>query len=150
MSGDKLARGAVRANFGAPQVNEEKYKEALGEDAGPKANFGADIPQDVTLPTEKQPSLGFRAVQDRVVVRRVDVEQKVGSFYVPDLAKELPAQGVVVAVGPGRYVDGQFVPVTVVPGDHILFGKFAGAEAKVGFEQFLILKEEDIFVVLDN
>jgi len=95
-------------------------------------------------------SVGFRAVQDRIVVQRVeDNYQTPGGLYVPDLAKERPAQGVVVAVGPGKYIDGDLQKVNIQVGDYVLFGKFAGAEVKVGVEDFLILREEDIFLVLE-
>ena len=95
-------------------------------------------------------SVGFKAVQDRIVVQRVeDNYQTPGGLYVPDLAKERPAQGVVVAVGPGKYIDGDLQKVNIQVGDYVLFGKFAGAEVKVGVEDFLILREEDIFLVLE-
>ena len=93
--------------------------------------------------------VGFRAVQDRVVVKRVDDEYMTdGGLYIPDLAKERPAQGVVVATGPGKYESGIFQPVNIQPGDHVLFGKFSGQEVKVGIDEFLILREEDVFLVL--
>jgi chaperonin GroES len=93
--------------------------------------------------------VGFRAVQDRVVVKRVDDEYMTdGGLYIPDLAKERPAQGVVVATGPGKYEYGVFQPVNIQPGDHVLFGKFSGQEVKVGVDEFLILREEDVFLVL--
>jgi chaperonin GroES len=93
--------------------------------------------------------VGFRAVQDRVVVKRVDDEYMTdGGLYIPDLAKERPAQGVVVATGPGKYEYGVFQPVNIQPGDHVLFGKFSGQEVKVGIDEFLILREEDVFLVL--
>jgi len=96
-------------------------------------------------------SVGFKAVQDRIVVQRVeDNYQTPGGLYVPDLAKERPAQGVVIAVGPGKYVDGDLQKVNIQVGDYVLFGKFAGAEVKVGVEDFLILREEDIFLVLEK
>lgn len=95
--------------------------------------------------------VGFRAVQDRIVVQRVeDNYQTPGGLYVPDLAKERPAQGVVVAVGPGKYIDGDLQKVNIQVGDYVLFGKFSGAEVKVGVEDFLILREEDIFLVLEK
>jgi chaperonin GroES len=94
-------------------------------------------------------SVGFRAVQDRLVVHRMDEENlSPGGLYLPDLAKERPSQGVVVAIGPGRYIDGELQKTTIAVGDMVLFGKFAGAEVKVGLEDFLILREEDIFLVL--
>jgi chaperonin GroES len=71
-----------------------------------------------------------------------------GGLYIPDLAKERPAQGVVVATGPGKYESGIFQPVNIQPGDHVLFGKFSGQEVKVGIDEFLILREEDVFLVL--
>jgi chaperonin GroES len=93
--------------------------------------------------------VGFRAVQDRIVVKRVEDEFMTdGGLYIPDLAKERPAQGVVIATGPGKFEYGVFQPVTTQVGEHVLFGKFSGQEVKVGVEEFLILREEDIFLVL--
>jgi chaperonin GroES len=86
---------------------------------------------------------------ERVVVRRVqEMESVRGGIIIPDTAKEKPQEGVVVAVGTGRYDKGQHVPMTVKEGDRVLFGKYSGSDIKIDNEEFLILKEEEIFGIL--
>jgi chaperonin GroES len=86
---------------------------------------------------------------ERVLVRRVTDQETVrGGIIIPDTAKEKPQEGVVVAVGTGRYDKGQHVPMSVKDGDRVLFGKYAGSEIKIDGEEFLILKEEEIFGIL--
>lgn len=162
--GDQLARGHHKAQF-SPTGKEttEKWTEAFGKDnvtlnvqdeqesarqeaeilaaaerirleqAARKASSGAGVP--------------FRAVQDRIVVARIEEEEKVGGLYVPDEGKEKPAEGIVVTVGPGVYRDGELQPVSIKEGERVLFGKYAGVSVKVGFQEFLVLREEDIFIV---
>ena len=92
-----------------------------------------------------------RPLHDRVFVKRLgNEEDKVGSIFVPDSAKEKPQQAKVVSVGIGRILEtGERAPLTVKPGDRILFGKYSGAEVKVDGEEFLILREDEILAVLD-
>jgi chaperonin GroES len=86
---------------------------------------------------------------ERVLVRRVQEAETVrGGIIIPDTAKEKPQEGVVVAVGTGKYDKGQHVPMTVKEGDRILFGKYSGSDIKIDGEEFLILKEEEIFGIL--
>ena len=94
----------------------------------------------------------FRPLHDRVVVRRVDAEEKtVGGIIIPDTAKEKPQQGEVLAVGPGKRDEtGKLVPLDVHAGDQILFGKWSGTEVKVDGEDLLIMKEDDIMGVVDE
>lgn len=94
----------------------------------------------------------FRPLQDRVVVRRIEEEQKTaGGIIIPDTAKEKPMQGEVVSVGPGaRNEAGQLVALDVKPGDRVLFGKWSGTEVKVDGEELLIMKESDILGVLEG
>ena len=94
----------------------------------------------------------FRPLGDRVLVRRVDEEEKSrGGIIIPDTAKEKPQEGEVLAVGPGaRNEDGDIVPLDVKVGDRILFGKYAGSEIKVEGEEHLIMREEDILGVLEG
>jgi len=88
---------------------------------------------------------------ERVLVRRVqDAETVRGGIIIPDTAREKPQEGVVVAVGTGRYDKGQHVPMSVKEGDRVLFGKYAGSEIKIDGEEFLILKEEEIFGILSG
>jgi chaperonin GroES len=93
----------------------------------------------------------FRPLHDRVVVRRIDAEEKTaGGIIIPDTAKEKPQQGEVVAVGPGaRDETGKVVALDVNPGDRVLFGKWSGTEVKIDGEELLIMKESDIMGVLD-
>ncbi|MBX3499928.1 MAG: co-chaperone GroES [Alphaproteobacteria bacterium] len=92
----------------------------------------------------------FRPLHDRVVVRRIDADQKTaGGIIIPDTAQEKPMQGEVIAVGPGtRDKHGRLTPIDLKPGDHILFGKWSGTEAKIDGEELLIMKESDVMGVL--
>jgi len=91
-------------------------------------------------------------LHDRVVVRRIDAEEKTaGGIIIPDTAKEKPQQGEVVAVGPGaRNERGEILPLDVKAGDKVLFGKWSGTEIKVDGEELLIMKESDIMGIIDS
>jgi chaperonin GroES len=92
----------------------------------------------------------FRPLHDRVLVRRVEAEEKTaGGIIIPDTAKEKPQEGEVVAVGEGtRDDDGDRIALDVKPGDKILFGKWSGTEVKIGGEDLIIMKESDILGIL--
>ncbi len=92
----------------------------------------------------------FRPLHDRVVVKRLDQEEKTaGGIIIPDTAKEKPMQGEVIAVGPGaRGEDGRLVSLDVKAGDRVLFGKWSGTEVKIDNQELLIMKESDIMGVL--
>ena len=92
----------------------------------------------------------FRPLHDRVVVRRIDAEEKSkGGIIIPDTAKEKPSQGEVIAVGPGgRDETGKFIKPDVKAGDRVLFGKWSGTEVKLDGEELLIMKESDIMGVI--
>lgn len=94
--------------------------------------------------------MAFRPLHDRVVVRRIDSDEKTaGGIIIPDTAKEKPQEGEVVAVGPGaRDEDGDRIPMDVNAGDRILFGKWSGTEVKIDGEDLLIMKESDIMGVI--
>ena len=94
----------------------------------------------------------FRPLHDRVVVKRVEEEQKSkGGIIIPDTAQEKPMQGEIIAVGPGgRDEAGKLVPLDVKPGDSVLFGKWSGTEVKIDGTEFLIMKESDIMGVLEG
>ena len=96
--------------------------------------------------------MNFRPLHDRVLVRRVEAEEKTaGGIIIPDTAKEKPQEGEVVAVGPGARDDqGRLVELSVKPGDRILFGKWSGSEVRIDGEELLIMKESDILGILDN
>jgi chaperonin GroES len=93
----------------------------------------------------------IRPLQDRIIVKRLDSEEKTASgLYIPDSAKDKPQQGKVVAVGKGKVKeDGSLLPVEVKKGDKILFGKYAGTEIKVDNEEYLIMREEDVLGVVE-
>ncbi|UYN94688.1 MAG: co-chaperone GroES [Enhydrobacter sp.] len=94
----------------------------------------------------------FRPLHDRVVVRRIEADEKTaGGIIIPDTAKEKPMEGEVVAAGPGPRDDsGKLVPLDVRKGDRILFGKWSGTEVRIDGEEFLIMKESDVMGVLDK
>jgi chaperonin GroES len=94
----------------------------------------------------------FRPLHDRVVVKRIDAEEKsAGGIIIPDTAKEKPSQGEIIAVGPGgRDEAGKLVPLDVKTGDRILFGKWSGTEVKIDGVEYLIMKESDIMGILEE
>lgn len=93
----------------------------------------------------------LRPLEDRVVVKPIEVEEKTKSGIVlPDTAKERPQQGEVIAVGPGRYEDGQRVPMEVKVGDIVIYSKYGGSEVKIEGEEYLILSMRDIMAVVEK
>ena len=155
--GDKLARGASSANFSQGNISEEKWKEIFGEEGLRKLNAMSEADREalvkqaeavVASVVKDEPPTGpipIRAVQDRIWVTRFEEEEKVNGLFVPDEGKEKPAKGIVRAVGPGKWIDGNLQKPGIEVGDKVIFGKFAGAEVQVGFEHYLVLREEDIF-----
>ena len=96
--------------------------------------------------------LKFRPLHDRVVVRRIDAEEKTkGGIIIPDTAKEKPQQGKVIAVGKGRIEkDGKITPLDVKANDTVLFGKYAGQTVRVKGDELLVMREEDIMGVVEG
>lgn len=94
----------------------------------------------------------FRPLHDRVVVRRIEAEEKsAGGIIIPDTAKEKPSQGEVIAVGPGgRDESGKLIPIDIKEGDRVLFGKWSGTEVKIDGEELLIMKESDVMGIIDE
>ena len=94
----------------------------------------------------------FRPLHDRVVVTRIDAENKTaGGIIIPDTAKEKPTEGEVIAVGPGgRDESGKLIPIDVKKGDRVLFGKWSGTEVKIDGVEYLIMKESDIMGVIEQ
>ena len=94
----------------------------------------------------------FRPLHDRVVIERIEAEAKTaGGIIIPDTAQEKPQQGKVTAVGPGgRDESGKLIPIDVKVGDRILFGKWSGTEVKIDGEELAIMKESDIFGVIEG
>jgi chaperonin GroES len=92
----------------------------------------------------------FRPLHDRVIVKRLQEEEKTaGGIIIPDTAKEKPQEGKVVSVGPGKQEDGKVIPLGVKAGDKILFGKYSGTEIKLDGEEHLIMREDDILGVIE-
>jgi chaperonin GroES len=96
--------------------------------------------------------MAFRPLHDRVVVRRVEAEEKTaGGIIIPDTAKEKPMEGEIVAVGPGaRDESGKIQALDVQVGDRVLFGKWSGTEVRLDGEELLIMKESDIMGIVDH
>ena len=94
----------------------------------------------------------FRPLHDRVLVRRIEQEEKTaGGIIIPDTAKEKPMEGEVTAIGTGtRLEDGKIIPLDVKVGDRILFGKWSGTEVKFDGEEFLVMKESDIMGIVSS
>jgi chaperonin GroES len=94
----------------------------------------------------------FRPLHDRVLVRRIEEEEKTaGGIIIPDTAKEKPMQGEVIAVGPGaRDESGRLVPLDVKTGDRVLFGKWSGTEVKIDGRELVIMKESDILGIIEG
>ena len=94
----------------------------------------------------------FRPLHDRVVVRRIEAEEKsAGGIIIPDTAKEKPSQGEVIAVGPGcRDETGMLIPIDLKVGDRVLYGKWSGTEVKIDAQELLIMKESDIMGIIDE
>ncbi|HEY7247153.1 MAG TPA: co-chaperone GroES [Xanthobacteraceae bacterium] len=94
----------------------------------------------------------FRPLHDRVVVERIDAEEKsAGGIIIPDTAREKPSEGEIIAVGPGgRDENGKLVPIDLKTGDRVLFGKWSGTEVKLDGVDYLIMKESDIMGVIEH
>ena len=101
---------------------------------------------------ECEETMNFRPLHDRVVIRRIDPDEKsAGGIIIPDTAQEKPQEGEVVSVGPGaRGDDNELIALDVKPGDRILFGKWSGTEVKIDGEDLLIMKESDIMGVIEG
>ena len=96
--------------------------------------------------------MNCRPLHDRIIVQRLEEgEQQIGGIIIPDSAKEKPQQGKVLAVGNGKINDeGKRIPLDVLPGNLILFGKYSGQEIKLDGEEYLIMKEDEVLAVIDN
>lgn len=93
----------------------------------------------------------LRPLEDRIVVRPIEAEEKTKSGIVlPDTAKEKPMQGEVIAVGPGRYEDGKRVPMDVKVGDRVIYSKYGGTEVKIEGEEYIILSSRDVLAIVEK
>jgi len=91
----------------------------------------------------------LRPLNDRIIIKRMEEEEKtLSGIIIPDAAKEKPLQGKVVAVGPGRMIDGNRVALEVKEGDTVLFAKYGGTEVTFGEEEYLIMREDDILAIV--
>jgi chaperonin GroES len=96
-------------------------------------------------------TVAIKPLEDRVVVKPLDAEQTTASgLVIPDTAKEKPQEGVVLAVGPGRFADGQRLPLDVKEGDVVLYSKYGGTEIKYNGEEYLVLSARDLLAVVNK
>ena len=130
---------------GADRVDKQSRSDYLS------STLGQRVPSQIIRAIEEV-YMGFRPLHDRVVIRRLEAEEKTsGGIIIPDTAKEKPMEGEVVAVGPGaRGEDGKIQPLDVKAGDRVLFGKWSGTEVKLDGEDLIIMKESDIMGVIDS
>ncbi len=95
--------------------------------------------------------VAIRPLEDRIVVQSVEAETTTASgLVIPDTAKEKPQEGIVLAVGPGRFEDGQRVPLDVKEGDRVLYSKYGGTEVKYNGEEYLVLSARDVLAVIEK
>jgi chaperonin GroES len=101
---------------------------------------------------EEETSMKIRPLQDRVIVQRIEEEERTkGGIIIPDAAKEKPQEGKVIAVGKGKMnEDGKLLPLSVKEGDKILFGKYSGTEVKLNGNEYLIMREDDILGIVEG
>ena len=96
-------------------------------------------------------SVSIKPLEDRIVIRQVEAEQTTASgIVIPDTAKEKPQEGTVLAVGPGRFENGQRLPLDIKEGDTVIFSKYGGTEVKFGADEYLILSARDVLAVVEK
>ena len=101
--------------------------------------------------TTASTKVAIKPLEDRIVVQPLDAEQTTASgLVIPDTAKEKPQEGVVLAVGPGRYEDGKRVPLDVKVGDVVLYSKYGGTEVKYSGEEYLVLSARDVLAIVEK
>ena len=116
----------------------------------PEGALGFPFSRGIPMATKSATSVKIGPLADRVVVRSLEESGETrGGLFIPDTAKEKPQQGEILAVGPGRFDDGKRVPMDVKVGDRVLYGKYSGTEVMIDGEPLLILRESDVFAVLD-
>ncbi len=119
---------------------------------GPDAIFKYAVSQYEKDGGSRQMTIGFKPLGDRVVVERTEEQEQVsaGGIIIPDTAKEKPTQGLIVSVGPGkRRDDGTIDALTVKSGDKVLYGKWGGNEIKIDGKEYLLMKEDDIYGIIE-
>jgi chaperonin GroES len=96
-------------------------------------------------------SVSIKPLEDRVLVKSIDAEQTTASgLVIPDTAKEKPQEGEVLAVGPGRFEEGQRIPLDIKVGDKVIYSKYGGTEVKYNGEEYLILSSRDLLAILEG
>jgi chaperonin GroES len=101
--------------------------------------------------TATKSKVAIRPLEDRIVVQAVEAETTTASgLVIPDTAKEQPQEGIVLAIGPGRFEDGQRVPLDVKEGDRVLYSKYGGTEVKYSGEEYLVLSARDVLAVIEK
>jgi chaperonin GroES len=101
--------------------------------------------------TATKSKVAIRPLEDRIVVQAVEAETTTASgLVIPDTAKEKPQEGIVLAIGPGRFEDGQRVPLDVKEGDRVLYSKYGGTEVKYSGEEYLVLSARDVLAVIEK
>jgi chaperonin GroES len=101
--------------------------------------------------TATKSKVAIRPLEDRIVVQAVEAETTTASgLVIPDTAKEKPQEGIVLAIGPGRFEDGQRVPLDVKEGDRVLYSKYGGTEIKYSGEEYLVLSARDVLAVIEK
>lgn len=103
------------------------------------------------MTTATKSKVAIRPLEDRIVVQAVEAETTTASgLVIPDTAKEKPQEGIVLAIGPGRFEDGQRVPLDVKEGDRVLYSKYGGTEVKYNNEEYLVLSARDVLAVIEK
>ena len=103
------------------------------------------------MTTATSSRVAIRPLEDRIVVQAVEAETTTASgLVIPDTAKEKPQEGVVLAIGPGRFEDGQRIPLDVKEGDRVLYSKYGGTEVKYNGEEYLVLSARDVLAVIEK
>jgi chaperonin GroES len=140
----------VLKNLGAPLA--KKKSPIMSRASGQREVSIAGPPIRKRSQIIQEDPMKFRPLHDRVVVKRIEAEEKTaGGIIIPDTAKEKPQQGEVVSVGPGgRDEAGKLIPIDVKPGNRVLFGKWSGTEVKLDGVEYLIMKENDIMGVIED
>src|SRR5262245_47648731 len=142
----------MRKNLPPPLARQNRATYVAAKRFG-GGNFANRFQQKASIFSVSQEDImKFRPLHDRVVVKRIDAEEKTkGGIIIPDTAKENPAQGEILAVGPGgRDEAGKLTPIDLKVGDRVLFGKWSGTEVKIDGQDLLIMKESDIMGVIEE
>ena len=142
-------RGPSLTGTGQPHIRRRLALQYC--DCQPRGRVGiSPVSASINAKDERMAKTSFRPLHDRVLVKRIDAEEKTkGGIIIPDTAKEKPQEGEIVAAGPGaRDESGKLVPLDVKAGDRVLFGKWSGTEVKIDGQDLLIMKESDIMGVI--